>query len=136
MNEQIQEEIASAISLLTTHSATPVRAWHIGGSTAINGSGNDVDVITLQDNPLVWNDFFYMKVNGWELCGGESYNSCGMFMALRKGNVNLIIVENAEYYRCWEKARDVCIWLRMALGITDRDARVAIHRIVCDSEPV
>lgn len=130
MNEQIQEEIASAISLLNTHSTTPVRAWHIGGSTAINGSGNDVDVIVLQDNPLIWGDFFYMKLYGWELCGDDAYKECSGFMALRKGAINLILVENAEYYRGWEKARDVCIWLREKHGISDKEARIAVHQIV------
>lgn len=105
--------------------------WHAGGSTTINGSGNDMDIII-----LVGTDIWVTALHapGWLLLGEESYNSCGMFKSYRKGDLNLIITDCELYYEKWKIARNVCIWLATQHNMRDRDTRVMIHHIVCDLE--
>ena len=111
-----------------------IREWHMGGSCAIAGSGRDVDIIILQDKEVELDAFTWLlDEHGFLLCGEESYDGAGMFVALRRGDVNLIIVENAEYYRSWEKAQAVSRWLHNC-GFEGRPYRVFVHRLVRDGE--
>lgn len=106
-----------------------VLGHHIGGSTYITGEGNDIDVIVLSGASITAVHNVLKDV--WELCGEESYESQGMFVAYRVGDVNVIIVDDTVYYDNWISARNVCVYLH-ARGLSDRATRVAIHQIVVD----
>lgn len=106
-----------------------VLGHHIGGSTYITGEGNDIDVIVLSGASITAVHNVLKDV--WELCGEESYESQGMFVAYRVGYVNVIIVDDTVYYDNWISARNVCVYLH-ARGLSDRATRVAIHQIVVD----
>lgn len=113
------------------HKCINITDWHIGGSTAINGEGNDVDAIILVDTDI---ENVEVHANGWVLLGEESYHSCGMFKSYRKGDLNIIITDDEWYYEKWKIALNVCIWMRFKHGLSDRDTRVDIHSIICDME--
>lgn len=109
--------------------------YHFGGSTAINGVGNDLDVIIYQGADL-GTVVDLLEGSTWELLGEESYNSEGDFVAFRKGNLNIIVCNNTAYYRDWLVAMDVCCYLAVHHGLTTRDVRVAIHKMIVDGEAV
>lgn len=120
VNEVISELLEYKIEVLD---------HHIGGSTYITGEGNDIDVIVLSGASIT--AVHNVLEDMWELCGEESYESQGMFVAYRVGYVNVIIVDDKVYYDNWISARDVCVYLH-ARGLSDRATRVAIHQIVVD----
>ena len=103
--------------------------WHLGGSTYINGEGNDVDVIILL--PKGHLTFGMLDDAEWRHLGKESYDSWGMFDSYRKGELNLILTDDPVYYHSWEIARAVCRGLSR-YGLNTRDARVFVHSVVCD----
>ena len=106
--------------------------WHTGGSTTINGEGNDLDIIILVGRDIEAIEDIELHAEGWALLGEESYQSCGMFKSYRKGDLNLIVTDDELYYENWKIARNVCIWLARRHGLRDRSTRVMVHHIVCD----
>lgn len=109
-----------------------VRAWHIGGSTAIAGQGNDVDVVVLLPGPIT-SLMTRLPDLGYDLCGRQSYADVGTFVAYRRGHINLIILQNSAVYEHWGRAQAVCrsLW---AVGVGGREIRVLVHAIVVDGE--
>ena len=103
--------------------------YHIGGSVAINGEGNDIDIIVLTAQPI--SEITDMCKPVFELCGEESYESQGQFVAFRYGDVNIFVPASAELYNLWRIALEMCQWLTTK-GFRDRDTRVAVHQIVVD----
>lgn len=104
------------------------------GSAVINGEGNDLDVVMLVDYLPGSVKHLELSYDGWELCGDESYESKGMFVAYRKGNLNIILCADSEYYSRWEVARRLCSALRANFGLATRDVRVLVHQIIVDGE--
>jgi hypothetical protein len=49
-------------------------------------------------------------------------------MSFRKGNVNLIVTGDAEFFELNKRASDVCV----ALGLKHKDDRILVHKIVRD----
>lgn len=127
VHAEFGSELAEAAVLDYTNTQV-ILEYFITGSVAFNGQGNDLDVVCLVralPPPCSTN-------SGWVLCGEESYESQGMFIALRKGDVNLILCEDAEYYRAWATAKEVCLYLSKVHSMTTRDVRVAIHKMIVD----
>lgn len=127
VHAEFGSELAEA-AVLDYANTQVILEYHITGSVAFNGQGNDLDVVCLVyalPSPCSTN-------SGWVLCGEESYESRGMFVALRKGDVNLILCEDVEYYRAWATAKEVCTYLSKVYGTNTRDVRVAIHKIIVD----
>lgn len=116
-----------AITDLEKH--VEVLDYHVGGSCWITSAGNDVDVIVLvKDLEFGKLSLIYTHL------GEESYASDGDFDSYRHGDVNFILCSDPDYYRRWLHARDVCRFLYMKRGLSDRDTRVAVHHIVVDQE--
>lgn len=100
------------------------------GSTAINGFGNDIDVVLecvdLDDVAGRLRDA------GWVLNAAEVYrgiDSDGWFSA-RLGEINLL-VSVPEVADTWKVATEVCkVFASIVNRPTTRDERVAFHRAV------
>ena len=100
------------------------------GSTAVNGAGNDIDVVVehgdLDDAARV------LEECGWTLSAAEVYRgiaSDGWFSA-RLGEINLLVCE-PEIAPLWYCANEVCKTFVQLVGRpSTRDERVALHRAV------
>ena len=122
---------ANAALLQHVHTASLAeRPMTLVGSTAINGFGNDLDVVLecvdLDDVAGRLSDA------GWVLNTAEVYrgiNSDGWFSA-RLGEINLLVSE-PDVADTWLVATEVCkVFASIVNRPTTRDERVAFHRAV------
>lgn len=103
---------------------------HLAGSMAVNGFGNDIDVVL---SVLDLDDVaFRLSEAGWEMTTAEVYRGIaydGWFSA-RKADVNLL-VSVYEAVDLWNASTRVCVAYRELVGRnTTREERVALHRAV------
>lgn len=103
---------------------------YLAGSTAINGHGNDLDVVLRCDD--LEEAANALDAAGWEVVAADVYrgvNSDGWFSA-RLGDVNLLVSEH-HIVDLWLIATNVC---RMYAAIvereTTREERVLFHKAV------
>lgn len=100
------------------------------GSTAINGFGNDIDVVivctSLEDTAAV------LSAAGWIVNTAEVYRgitSDGWFSA-RLGEINLL-VSAPDVAVTWSVATEVCkVFASIVNRPTSKEERVAFHRAV------
>lgn len=78
--------------------------YHVTGSTVIVGSGKDYDVVILDDGGRGLQ--MQLALLGYQRCCDAQY--IGDFTALRKGDVNAIVVTSEDVYKSWEFATLVC----------------------------
>lgn len=109
--------------------------YFLAGSTAINGSGNDYDVVITvsgEDDEALDVIASDLADDDWEVDSAEVYrgvDSDGWFSA-RKGDVNLLVCEPTQA-ELWRISTDVCIAYRILAGRdTTRDERVFLHKVV------
>lgn len=94
------------------------------GSVYTNGMGNDCDVLVLGS----LRDRYTLVSAGYEVCGATAYGdaSSSDWVALRRGNVNVLLCYSAELYSRWAAAAEVCKWL----GGCTKQQRVLVHELV------
>lgn len=97
------------------------------GSTYIQGTGQDFDVLHLVDS--IDDAKAALLDDGFVLEGEESYDT-STFYSLRKGEVNALITADHDFYGGFIRAANVCRYL----AVTDKAQRVAVHRIIMDGE--
>lgn len=107
----------------------PVHDHLLTGSVVFNGEGNDIDIVILSE--YTSNPHLLLPVE-YSLCGVESYESIGQFVALRNGDYNLIICNDREYYRKWVTACNLCVALGELYGTVPKATRIAVHKSVVD----
>lgn len=72
--------------------------------------------------------FQYLEENGYCMSDSqEDYTEC---LSFRKDNINIIVIENIEYYSSWVAATKIC----KNLNLLNKDDRKMVHRIVCGEE--
>ena len=132
---EIGEQYVSELRRLwpTVH-AIQTNALKLVGSRAVNGHGNDIDIV-LESGDLV-NTADMLFDAGWEVTGAEVYrgvDSDGWFSA-KYGYWNLLVSE-PETAQLWYTSTQVCIEVREMLGRDlTRDERVKLHRVVFGDE--
>lgn len=103
---------------------------YLAGSTAINGHGNDLDVVLRCDD--LEEAANALSAAGWEVVAAEVYrgvNSDGWFSA-RLGDVNLLVSE-WHIVDLWRIATDVCkAYAVLMQRETTRAERVHFHKAV------
>lgn len=105
---------------------------HLSGSCITSGEGNDLDIVIYQNRTIKFDNFMDFQAEGYELCGAESYESCGTFIALRKGPINLILTDDPVWYSGMQSAVEVCKWLKATYNIDTRADRVAVFGMCAD----
>lgn len=109
----------------------------VSGSTYINGSGRDVDIIIGHalglDEEEVETIARILQVWDPELRAphGLSCYSNGC-LSLRKGHMN-VVVSTASIV-LWKLAREVCSALAAGKGSIDKETRVLVHRVLVDGD--
>lgn len=84
----------------------------------------DEDWILWHETPEVLNQV--LERFGYTLQGGGVNYS--LAASYRKGNVNIIVIHDADVYKNWLKATAICKWL----NLTQKSDRKAVHRICCE----
>ena len=95
------------------------------GSTYVFGEGNDKDVLVLVENAIQARN--HALERGWRLETTREYEGT-KFYSLRRGDDNVLIVEDPEYYADFLTASEVCRYLQLA----DKNDRVMVHKIIRD----
>lgn len=101
--------------------------FHLGGSVAVEGEGNDFDIICLVENAAdLYEDTRALFATGKQYDGDS-------FCTYRDitGRYNLIVTWCPEKYQQWRTALRVCQALH-SLGYSSRGIRVAVHSAVLD----
>ena len=130
---QLKNWLADTYAALQEHPSTAewcTRQMYLVGSKAVNGFGNDTDVVLVHCDLDDAAHFLYNA--GWETCQAEVYRgveSDGWFSA-RKGDINLL-VSIPEVADLWLTATRVCrVFRDIVQRDTTRDERVLLHRAV------
>ncbi len=94
------------------------------GSVYTNGLGKDCDVLVSG----TYRDKSALIAAGFKVCAATEYGdeSSSAWVALRKGNINVLLCFSYDLYMRWVVAAEVCKWLR----VTTKQQRVVIHEIV------
>ena len=103
---------------------------YLAGSVAVNGAGNDVDVVLASDD--LSDIATRLEEAEWEMVTSEVYRgiSCDGWFSARKGDINLLVSES-DQVELWNASTRVCQVFRELVGRdTTRDERVALHRAV------
>lgn len=115
---------------------------HIGrliGSEYINGKpGRDRDVLCPPNitEDMVTGAGFTITTNQL-LDEGRDYPDSDLFFTARKGDVNLIVCRDQEFYERYPAAAHTCRLFVLYTGKDmDKGLRVAIHKLIADGEPV
>lgn len=125
--ERLLNEVAGCKELLA--SLPDVAEWRVVGSAAVVGGGRDVDVLVLvrEQGPFCG----LLQDLGATFCSTNQYLN-DSFTAMRRGNINFLVVDTRVEYDKWVIATEVCKWLSVKYMSCDRDTRVCIHRAIVD----
>jgi hypothetical protein len=129
---QAQIDIAAEVEAGRTLIATlaGVEEFALIGSAMYLPDANDVDFAVLITPELNAVDFAsQMHQDGWGNCG-EYDGVGGIWAAIRRNKLNLMVTHDAAFYKGYVTAMEVC----KALGLRNKHERVAVCQIVRDGK--
>lgn len=97
------------------------------GSTYILGEGQDMDFAVLVS--CIADGMEALDLAGYKYTGGCSGEEDDFF-TLRKGDVNVILTADEDFFDNFMSASEIC----KALQLTSKWQRVAVHRIIMNDE--
>lgn len=116
------QELAVVVSRITALGA--LRQTLVGSTYAL-GAGKDIDILAEVPNQEGFAGLLTQE--GWTREGLEGY-PVGDFISCRKGEVNVLLVADRNYYDRFALAAEVC----KVLHLQSRDDRVKVHKVVRD----
>jgi hypothetical protein len=124
------------LATLTAHEEAQGLQFSIVGSAVYMPDPKDVDIAVLLSEGSRLSDFCTMisaskgsllQGRGWDYCGEQyEFQQQDKWQAMRKGNINLLITVDKEWYVDACTASDVCA----ALNLQSKGDRVRVHRVV------
>lgn len=125
----VKDEMVLAINFLETLRPQGLRDWALVGSAAWMPDPADIDFIVRIENPVGL--YSYLTSLGWQDCDKIGvYEMQGEWMAVRKGNINLLLTADRDWMTRMIQATEVCKYLRL----TDKSQRVAVNQIIRDGK--
>lgn len=107
-----------------------VQEFSLIGSALYMPDANDVDFAVRIDPSMNAVDFASKLHNdGWGNCG-EYDGVGGIWAAIRRENLNLMVTHDADFYAGYVTAMEVC----KALGLRNKHERIAVCQIVRDKK--
>lgn len=106
----------------------PVLDFALIGSAVYHDDPKDVDFLVLAKGDDFREDARWSFGPGWDLCAGQYDEQDDKWGALRKGDVNLIVTVDPEWFKGAKLANEVCALLKLQ----DKADRVAVYRVVRD----
>jgi hypothetical protein len=117
----IEKEIADATAYLESDDL--ILEFSLVGSALYREDAKDVDFVVLVAKVVD----YWPALGTWAKCS-DSYDLEAGWLAIRQGNLNLLITDSMEWFKGCETASHVCA----ALGLTKKSDRVRVHRVVRD----
>jgi len=109
------------------------KSHFLGGSSGMGLLAADIDIFALVED--IFETAERMEEAGWIAPGFHHYGNNKGFIPLRKGEVNVILMDDAEDYELTKRAFIVCKYLVHEGIHPTKEQRKVIHRILRD-EPV
>lgn len=103
----------------------PVVGAYLVGSTAIYGSGADIDYVVLVSDIKEW--LRTAEDAGWKMDGSYPGDE---FTSLRKGKYNLIVTEHTWFSEAYSIATDCMKRLSHVVPQSDKPKRVAMYELI------
>lgn len=123
--------VALCEAVVSQHIGTPIKAQLVG-STYINGSGTDIDVLVLVETHqkgVSANEWLIGKEFGWAYGGSEAMGN-DQWASWKCGDTNLLVTSDPAYYSAWLTAAETCRAL-VLLGVPmTKQLRIAVHEVV------
>lgn len=115
---EMRKALAEIGTLLPWNEFTPT------GSVYTNGAGNDCDVLVLGS----FADRQTLELAGFTVCCDTEYGDAtsSEWVALRRGDVNVLLCFTSGLYARWKSAAEVCRWL----APTTKQQRIILHEII------
>lgn len=85
-------------------------------------------VVYIDDEPLK-DVALHLEDFGWKMDSNKKYHN-GNFFSVRQGDINLIVVNNLNYFRRWEWATE----LAKKLNLKEKEDRVALFEHVLETD--
>jgi predicted nucleotidyltransferase len=102
---------------------------HLYGSRYVGGEAitdaSDWDLLVLPEHGFVMHLIQKLKDGGYEGDVDKVYNDSG-FLSMRKGDINLIVVHDYEWFIRALTAMELC----RSLKLTDKQDRILLHDVV------
>jgi hypothetical protein len=108
-----------------------VQAYSLIGSAAYLPAPEDVDYLVLLSGETelgVYSEF--MKKSGWMLCGDYNLAS-NYWFACRKGDLNLIFTDDAEHFKLFTFAMELCV----KLYLIKKEDRITVYEVMHKLHP-
>ncbi|UMO77816.1 hypothetical protein [Bacteriophage Phi NF-1] len=127
--EDYRNEFKTLISKLPFELDIQIINYQLVGSTSHNGEGGDYDVVVLVAD-------LNEMVNGLTLLGwdnesdGVDANYPVSFISMRKGNFNLILTVNGEFFHRMKNSAEVIRKIQSIFGRLDRADVCDIYSII------
>lgn len=101
------------------------------GSSAVLGKGNDLDVCLLSTERTIHDAAPLLEAAGYVLSQDDDYElDEDTFACFRKGDVNVMLTDNENWFYAFVEATKVC----QTLKIKKKWKRIAVHRLLMDLE--
>jgi hypothetical protein len=103
------------------------------GSAMYLPQANDVDfaVLLMHGDACTYVSDLALKGDGWSHCGEEYDSAAGTWAAVRRGNLNLMVTHDRNFFEGYKLAMEVC----KALRLTNKPDRIAVCKVVRDRMP-
>lgn len=126
MSHEVRTEYHPACSPMVPVLPGPALGTYLVGSTAIYGSGKDVDHIVLVGDHCAW--AATAVAAGWT---SDSSYPCkeAKFVSLRQSNVNLIVTHNTWLFEAFLAATDVMKKLAHVVPQAHKAKRVMLYEL-------
>lgn len=96
-----------------------------------NPGESDFDFIITTPRVYQLKDWFLREASGWSDTGSAAYQDRGdTFTSLRKGRLNVILMNDVQGFDRWLQATDLCI----SLGVQTKQERVAVFDYVISGQ--
>lgn len=105
------------------------------GSNYILGKGVDLDIVVHAIYPLAHAEGLLKAASYTISENGSGDAEDDNFRCFRKGDVNVMLTADEEWYGQFVKSAEVCRAMHLlGLGIDMKAARIAVHRVLMDDE--
>ena len=125
---------ARILTALQEYAATVAKATNVTRSQFVGSylidpeTAKDVDVLVLVSNACIVTDARWSFGKDWLLPDGEYDDRDDRWCAIRKGDLNLILTNDTDWYDRAALANEVCV----ALGLQDKGDRIVAYRVIRD----
>lgn len=127
--KNVIQQVVETMRMLDNHTNV-IQSQHVGSLLIDGVEAKDIDFLVLMDNTRVVTDARWAFGGDWVLPSGEYSDTDDTWCAIRKGDINLILTNDARWYERCKLANEVCV----ALQVQDKKDRIRVYRVIRDGK--